>query len=180
MSCRVFHAVRAEEERPGLPDAAVIATLLEERDVQRACQAWLLALPTVAWAQWQNQHETVFGARDGDIVKYRSVRDKLGLMGADAAPCAAGFVNTARTGPVAVDFPAGGGTAGEFVDFRGRAIGAVGMGGPDRGRGGRYLVLGPGQAPPEGIGWDFLVRSPTFNLALTFRIARPTRPSGSG
>lgn len=184
MSSRVVHAVRSdgktgtrigamELDGPGLPDASALEALGEERDFQRACQAWLRALPTVAWAQWQNQHETVFAARDGDIVKYRSVRDKLGLMTADAAPCVAGFVNTARTGPMVVDFPAGGGTTGGFVDFRGRPIGAVGAAGPDRGRGGRYLVLGPGQAPPEGLGWDFLVRSPTFNLALTFRILTP-------
>jgi hypothetical protein len=185
MSSRVVHAVRTDGKTDtwigalglngqGLPDGSAIVALGAERDFQRACQAWLRALPTVAWAQWQNQHETVFGARDGDIVKYRSVRDKLGLMTADAAPCVAGFVNTARTGPVVVDYPgagpAGGGTQGGFTDFRGRPIGAVGAAGPDRGRGGRYLVLGPGQAPPEGLGWDFLVRSPTFNLALTFRI----------
>ena len=184
MSSRVVHAVRSEGNTGadisdfeldglGLPDAPALAALGEERDFQGACQAWLRVLPTVAWAQWQNQHETVFGARDGDIVKYRSVRDKLGLMTADAAPCVAGFVNTARTGPVAVDFPAGGATQGGFWDFRGRPIGAVGPAGPDRGRGGRYLVLGPGQAPPEGLGWDYLVRSSTFNLALTFRILTP-------
>jgi hypothetical protein len=184
MSSRVVHAVRSDGKSEagipapkldglGLPDASALAALGEERDVQEACQAWLRVLPTVAWAQWQNQHETVFGARDGDIVKYRSVRDKLGLMTADAAPCVAGFVNTARTGPVAVEFPAGGTTQGGFWDFRGRSIGAVGTAGPDRGRGGRYLVLGPGQSPPEGLGWDFLVRSPTFNLALTFRILTP-------
>lgn len=184
MSSRVVHAVRSDgraETRIGLlgldglgwPDAAALEALGEARDFQRACQAWLRALPTVAWAQWQNQHETVFGARDGDIVKYRSVRDKLGLMTADATPCVAGFVNTARTGPVVVEFPAGGGTSGGFVDFRGRPICAVGATGPDRGRGGRYLVLGPGQVLPEGVTWDFLVRSPTFNVALTFRIPTP-------
>ena len=84
-----------------LPDQAAIDRLYEERDFQRACQAYLWALPIVACGQWRNQHETVFGARDGDIVKYVSVRDKLGLITANATtPYVIGFVNTARTGPV--------------------------------------------------------------------------------
>lgn len=46
----------------GLPDQAAIDRLYEERDFQRACQAYIWALPIVSYAQWQNQHEQVFGA----------------------------------------------------------------------------------------------------------------------
>ncbi len=80
----------------GFPDQADIDKLYAERDFQRACQAYLWALPIVAYGQWQNQHETVFGAKDGDVVKYVSVRDKLGLITANATtPYIMGFVNTA-------------------------------------------------------------------------------------
>src|SRR6201995_1559905 len=64
----------------GFPDQNAIDRLYEARDFQRACQAYLWALPIVAYGQWQNQHETVLGAKDGDIVKYVSVRDKLGII----------------------------------------------------------------------------------------------------
>src|SRR5579862_2339974 len=104
-------------DRQGLPDQAAIDTIYAERDFQRACQCYLWGLPIVAYGQWQNQHETVFGARDGDIVKYVSVRDKLGLITANATtPYVMGFVNTARMGPVIVDVPAGE-IAGGIGDF---------------------------------------------------------------
>ena len=154
----------------GLPDQSAIDALYAERDFQRACQAYLWALPIVAYAQWQNQHETVFGAQDGDIVKYVSVRDKLGLITANATtPYVMGFVNTARTGPVVVDYPAGE-TAGGFADFWERSISDAGLTGPDKAKGGRYLLLGPGQEPPTGLAFDHAVRSPTFNIFHAFRI----------
>ena len=154
----------------GLPDQRAIDRLYEERDFQRACQAYIWALPIVAYAQWQNQHEQVFGAMDGDIVKYVSVRDKLGLITANATtPYVMGFVNTARTGPLVVEVPAGE-IAGGFGDFWERSIMDFGQTGPDQGKGGRFLVLGPGQEPPAGVKFDYEVRSPTFNVFHAFRI----------
>jgi hypothetical protein len=162
----------------GLPDQAAIDRLYEERDFQRACQAYIWALPIVAYAQWQNQHETVFGAGDGDIVKYVSVRDKLGLITANATtPYVLGFANTARTGPLVVDFPAGE-IAGGVGDFWERSSSDAGLTGPDRGKGGRYLLLGPGQEAPEGLKVDYLIRSPTFNVFHAFRILTPDPAEG--
>lgn len=161
-----------------LPDQTAIDRLYEERDFQRACQVYLWALPIVAYGQWQNQHETVFGAGDGDIVKYVSVRDKLGLITANATtPYVLGFVNTARTGPVVVEVPAGE-IAGGFGDFWERGITDVGVTGPDQGKGGRYLLLGPGQEPPAGVAYDVLARSPTFNVFHAFRILTPDAAEG--
>ncbi|WP_082554648.1 DUF1254 domain-containing protein [Caulobacter sp. Root1455] len=157
-------------DRQGLPDQAAIDHLYEERDFQRACQAYLWALPIIGYAQWQNQHETVFGARDGDIVQYVSPRDKLGLITANGTtPYIVGFVNLARTGPLVVDYPAGE-TAGGCGDFWQRSIVDFGLTGPDKGNGGRYLILGPGQDAPKGFAADHVVRSPTFNIMHATRI----------
>src|SRR5579863_381832 len=106
----------------GLPDQATIDRLYAERDFQRACQAYLWALPIVSYSQWQNQHETVFGAHDGDIAKYLSVRDTPGIVTANATtPYILGFVNLARTGPAIIEVPAGE-LAGGFGDFWERNI----------------------------------------------------------
>lgn len=157
-------------DRQGLPDQAAIDAIYAERDFQRACQCYLWGLPLVAYGQWQNQHETVFGAKDGDIVKYVSVRDKLGLITANATtPYVMGFVNTSHTGPLVVEVPPGE-VAGGFGDFWERSITDFGLTGPDRGKGGRYLLLGPGQEPPKGVTYDFEVRSPTVNVFHAFRI----------
>lgn len=154
----------------GLPDQRAIDRLYEERDFQRACQCYLWALPIVAYGQWQNQHETVFGAKDGDIVKYVSVRDKLGLITANATtPYVLGFVNTQRTGPLLVEVPAGE-IAGGFGDFWEKSISDIGMTGPDRGKGGRYILLGPDQEAPVGVEYDYEARSPTVNVFHAFRI----------
>jgi hypothetical protein len=154
----------------GLPDQQAINRLYEERDFQRACQCYLWALPIVAYGQWQNQHETVFGATDGDIVKYVSVRDKLGLITANATtPYVMGFVNTQRTGPMVVEVPFGE-VAGGFGDFWERSICDFGLTGPDQGKGGRYLLMGPGQEPPAGVAYDYEARSPTVNVFHAFRI----------
>ena len=116
-----------------LPDQAAIDALYEARDFQRACQAYLWALPIVGYAQWQNQHEQVFGALDCDIVRYLTPRDKLGLITANGTtPYILGFVNLKRTGPVVVESPTGE-TAGGAGDFWQRS--------PDR-------LPRPGQARP--------------------------------
>lgn len=157
-------------DRQGLPDQATIDLLYAERDFQRACQCYLWALPIVSYAQWQNQHETVFGAQDGDIVQYVSVRDKLGLITANATtPYVIGFANTQRTGPLIIDFPAGE-TAGGVGDFWERSMSDCGLTGPDKGKGGRYVILGPGQEAPSEAGADYEVRSDTFNVFHAFRI----------
>ena len=66
--------------------------LYEEMDFQRAVQAYLWAIPLVSFAQWQQEHENVFGAKDGDLVYYVSYRDKLGLLTSNATtPYLLGF-----------------------------------------------------------------------------------------
>jgi hypothetical protein len=154
----------------GLPDQAAIDALYEQSAFQRACQAYLWALPIVGYAQWRNQHETVFGAKDGDLVRYVSVRDKLGLITANATtPYIIGMADTSRTGPLVIETPAGE-VAGGVGDFWQRSVADIGMTGPDRGEGGRYLVLGPGQTAPAGLKVDYEARSATFNVLIGLRI----------
>ena len=154
----------------GLPDQAAIDRLYEARDFQRACQAYIWALPIVGYAQWQNQHEQVFGAKDGDIVQYLSARDKLGLITANSTtPYLIAFVTLARTGPLVIDYPAGE-TAGGVGDFWQHSISDFGLTGPDKGMGGKFLLLGPGQEAPAGFKVDYVCRSPTFNIMFGTRI----------
>ena len=162
----------------GLPTEATVAKLFDEFDFQRAAQAYLWALPITAFAQWQEQHEQVFGARDGDIVTYTSSRDKIGLLTANATtPYIIGFCDLSRTGPLVIDFPAGQ-TSGGLADFWQRSLTDFGETGPDKGRGGKYLVLGPDQAEPEGDDGYYLVQSPTFNVFHAFRILSPDPAEG--
>lgn len=153
----------------GYPDAATTRLLYGNLDFQRAVQAYIWALPITSFAQWQNQHRTVFGAAETDMVFYNSVRDKLGLLTANATtPYIIGFHDLAHTGPLVVDLPAGP-TAGGIGDFWQRPVGDYGQTGLDRGQGGKYLLLAPGQDDPRAADHHIL-RSSTNSVMNGLRI----------
>jgi hypothetical protein len=157
----------------GLPanDAAVYQ-LYNESDFQRACQAYLWALPIVGVAEWQASVQKAFGATDTDLVLYESVKDKLGILTANATtPYVLGFPDLSKTGPLVIDYPAGK-TAGAVGDFRQRPLTDMGEVGPDAGKGAKYLVLGPNQKVPDTKGYR-VVQSPTNNVFFGFRVLSP-------
>jgi len=154
----------------GYPTEESLVRLYDELDFQRAVQTYLWAIPLVSFAQWQEAYETVFGQQDGDLVLTTSFRDKLGLLTAnDTTPYVIGFLNLQRTGPLVIDYPKGQ-TAGGILDFWQRPITDMGLTGPDRGAGGKYLVIPPGQDVPQDSESYRIVQSPTINLFHAFRV----------
>lgn len=154
----------------GYPTPESVARLYDELDFQRAVQAYLWAVPLVSFAQWQEAYEKVFGQQDGDLVLTTSFRDKLGILTAnDTTPYIVGFLNLRRTGPLAIDYPKGQ-TAGGILDFWQRQITDMGLTGPDKGEGGKYLVLGPDQEAPRDAAGYRIVQSPTNNILHGLRV----------
>jgi len=153
----------------GFPTRKTLDRLYGALDLQRAVQAYLWALPLAGFAQWKNQHEEVFGARNGEVVYYAGFRDKLGILTANSAtPYAVAFYDLERNGPLLIDYPAGP-TAGAVLDSWLRIVTPMGSPGPDQGKGGRYLVLGPGQSA-DGDGDWVVVRSETNNIIHGLRL----------
>jgi hypothetical protein len=157
-----------------LPVRATLPLIFDELDYQLACQTYLWALPLVSYAQWKNQHYDVFGATSSDLVRYLSYRDRLGLITANATtPYILNFFDLSETGPLVIELPAGP-TAGGVSDFWQREIGAMGEMGPDRGEGGKYVILAPGIAEPDGLGDDYrMLRSSGVNIMFGFRTLDP-------
>ena len=157
----------------GLPaDAQTMQKIYDQMDFQRASQAYIWGLPIVSFAQWQYAARTTFGATDTDIVLYESIKDKLGILTANATtPYIGGFPDLSKTGPLVIDYPAGA-TAGGIGDFWQRPITDMGETGPDEGKGAKYLLLGPGQTVPETQDYR-LIRSPTNNVFVAFRVLDP-------
>jgi len=152
----------------GYPTPETVEKLYEERDFQRACQAYLWALPIVSFAEWQHAARTVFGAGDTDVVVYTSYADKLGIVTANATtPYFLSMPDLARTGPLVIEIPLGA-TAGGACDFWQRPVTDMGLPGPDRGQGGKYVIVGPDQEAPAGDGF-IVVHSSTMNLLMGFR-----------
>jgi hypothetical protein len=157
-----------------LPARESIPAIFDELDYQLACQAYLWALPLVSYTQWKSQHYGIFGATSSDLVRYVSYRDRLGLITANATtPYILNFFDLSETGPLVVELPAGP-TAGGVSDFWQREVGAMGEMGPDRGAGGKYLILAPGvDAPDESAAGYRTLRSSGVNVMVGFRTLDP-------
>jgi hypothetical protein len=85
------------------------------------------------------------------------------------------YLDLKETRPLVVAAPAN--VIGMFTDFFQRTITDVGLIGPDRARGGLYLLLPPdydGQIP-QGY---FAFKSPTYNVFLFFRTIMPKGDNG--
>jgi hypothetical protein len=158
-------------------DQATVQKLYDELDAQRASQAYIWALPLVSFAEWQHAARTVFGAHDTDMVVYSTLRDKMGILTANATtPYIGGFPDLSRTGPLVIDYPAGA-TAGGVGDFWQRPLTDMGETGPDSGKGGKYLILGPGQDAPKDSGYR-VIRSSTSSIFVAFRVLEPDPAKG--
>ena len=155
-----------------LPARETIATVFDELDFQTAVQAYLWAIPIVSWAQWMDVHTNIFGATASDIVVYRSYRDRLGLITANATtPYILNFFDLGATGPLVIELPPGP-TAGGIADFWQREFAVLGEMGPDAGKGGKTLVVGPGQSA-EDTGDYTVVHSPMMHIMFGFRTLDP-------
>jgi hypothetical protein len=152
----------------GYPTRETVEKLYDERDFQRACQAYLWALPIVAFAEFQRQFQSVLGAGDTDVVLYESYIEKLGFLTANATTPYIGTVtDLAKTGPLVIDMPKGA-TAGMVNDAWQRPVTDLGLPGPDQGKGAKYLIVGPGQKVADTQGF-IVTPSSTMNVWLYFR-----------
>ena len=153
----------------GYPTNATVEKLFEEIDFQRACQAYLWALPVVSMAQWQYAHTEQLGAENGQIVYLESYDDRLGGLTYNATtPYALPFIDLAD-GPWVAVMPEG--------EVRGAAHDMWQIGITQLTEPGKYLFVGPGQRTPDGAeaaGYRVFA-SPTNSLLLGIRLM-PTDP----
>ena len=154
----------------GYSSGESVEKLFDVMDFQRATQAYIWSLPIMGMRMWQKAHEDVFKANDGDIVVSTKTEQKFGILTANATtPYVAGFFDLGRTGPMVVDVPSGP-TGGMLNDFWQRPISDLGLAGPDKGKGGKYLVLGPDQKKPDNAKADYIYQSGTMNVLFGIRI----------
>lgn len=158
----------------GYPTDATVEKMYDEIDFQRACQAYLWALPMMGMVQWQAEQRDKFGAGNLDFVEYLTFTDKLGLLTANATtPYLIAFPNLRESGPLVLEIPAGP-TAGGILDFWQRPLSDTGQTGPDKGNGGKYLILGPDDPEMRPDGY-FVFRSPTVNIFIGQRALEADR-----
>lgn len=153
----------------GVPTKTSVEELYDEMDFQRAVQCYLWAIPMVALEEFKQAEHQNAGSKSGDIVVYDDYRSKSVILTANATtPYITSFINLAESGPVVIDYPAGP-TAGLVDDWWDRPVTDLGLPGPDKGQGTKFLFVGPAQEAPESEGYR-VFHSRTLNILFGYRV----------
>jgi hypothetical protein len=146
-------------------------TLFDAMDLQRASQAYMWSTPLVSFVTWREEQNKHYGPNArGTFAVFVSFREKQGIVTANlTTPYFIAFDNLSN-GPILIEYPAGK-TAGGALDFWQRPMADLGLTGPDRGKGGSYIFVGPEDDPKkyekQGV---YVFQSATNNIMWGFRI----------
>lgn len=153
--------------------------LRDELLFERAVQVYLWALPAVNLMAMKEGSEKVFGSGYNvfPVWKHRLNSKTIVTTPNSDVIYAMAYVNVGRDGPLVIEIPPE--QQGILDDFWQRPVagptvdgktyaGDVGLPGPDKGRGGKFLLLPPGYqgSVPDGY---FVYRSRTNNVMVFWR-----------
>jgi hypothetical protein len=149
----------------GYPTGKTVEKLYDERDFQRACQAYIWSLPAVSFAAWQRGITKGLGAKNGQIVAILSLEARRGILTANATtPYYLAFADLSA-GPLVLQIPAHG-VQGGITDAWQNNL-------PDSEAPAKYLVLAPGQKTPQDAAGYAVRNSPSFNIFFGVRLTDP-------
>lgn len=163
----------------GYPAAKSVQPLQDEWLFQRATQVYLWALPALNMYAMKEGSEKKFGAGYNVLPIFKERLDSKTLITTPNSDViyALGYLDLGKDGPIVIDVPPG--LQGILDDFFQRPIcgpqleghtwcGDVGLPGPDKGKGGKYLLLPPGYQGnvPDGY---FVYRSRTNGVFVFWR-----------
>jgi hypothetical protein len=150
----------------GFPDDATVEKLYDNLDFQRAVQAYLLAIPAVSQAANRNEILKLGPANTTvPIFENRMDSRSIFLTPNTETPYSWMWLDL-RGGPLVLEAPPK--VLGALNDMWFRWVIDIGLTGPDKGAGGKFLILPPRYEGdiPEGY---FVVKSPTFSLWAPWR-----------
>jgi hypothetical protein len=143
-------------------------SLVDDLYYHQALQAYILTLPILNTIGMKDGSEAAFGAGYNVLPIWKERMDSRTWVPTPNADViySMSYLDLKQTGPLVVAAPAN--VIGMFTDFYQRTITDVGAIGPDRARGGLYLLLPPGYRGeiPQGY---FAFESKTYNVLLFFR-----------
>ena len=151
----------------GLPDAETIDTVYEHLDFMRAVRVYLQTIPGASMMAMRDGMEDAGVLPNYSILITESMMDSKSLvLSADSETVYALAWISLKGGPIVVETPPR--ALGLLSDSWQRPLAETGKAGPDRGQGGRYVIVPPayeGHVPRS----KFAVQSPTFGVWALFR-----------
>lgn len=150
----------------GFPNKATVEKIYDNLDFQRAVQAYLLAMAPVNMVGLR-QGLLGVGPANVTIPTFEANMNARSIfLTANATTPYTWIWIDLHEGPLVVEVPPM--TLGMIDDFWFRYVTDIGVVGPDKGKGGKYLLLPPGYDGdvPEGY---IVVRVPTFESILVWR-----------
>ena len=150
----------------GFPDEATAEKVFDNLDFQHAVQAFLTTMP-VASLNAQRKALRGFGPDNQTVIIFESLMDPRSLfLTANTESIYAVAWLDLKDGPIVVESPPN--TLGLADDFWFRYVTDLGIAGPDKGKGGRFLFLPPDFAgmTPDGY---YTFRSRTFGNIFATR-----------
>jgi len=150
----------------GVPTEATAQKVYDQLDFSRGIEVFLNGIPGASLVAMRRGLREV-GAVDGTIGIWDELLDSKSLLltGNTESVYAFTWIDLTK-GPVVVESPPN--TLGVLDDFWFRYVTDLGNAGPDKGQGGKFLVLPPGWQGEVPPGY-FVARSPTFNNWLVWR-----------
>lgn len=150
----------------GVPDQASSEKIYDNLDFQRAVQAYLLALPAVNMAGLRDGL-TRLGPANTTVPTFDTMMDSRSLfLTANANTAYTWIWIDLHEGPLVAEVPPM--VLGMVDDFWFKYVTDIGIVGPDKGQGGKYLLVPPGYKGELPQGYH-VVRVPTYESILVWR-----------
>jgi len=151
--------------------------LRDELYYNMAIQAYMTMLPALNTIGLRDGAEKAFGAGYNVVPMWKERMDAKAWVPTPNCDImySMSFFDLKETGPLVVAAPPN--VMGMFTDFFQRTLVDVGKAGPDRARGGLYLLLPPKYRGPVPDGY-FTYTSSTYNVMLFFRMVMPGGENG--
>src|SRR5678815_5225679 len=147
---------------------AMTQRLYDELDYIHAVDAFISGYPLVNQMALRKGFHNA-GINDNDILVTSELMDSKSLfLTANADTYYFWSYIDLTKGPMVVETPPG--ALGIFDDMTWKWISDVGLPGPDRGEGGKYLLLPPGYTGPVPEGGYFIGRSDTWQVSFLGRL----------
>ncbi len=152
----------------GVPTNETVAIVYDNLDRMRGVEAFLNAIPGASIYAMHKGYCSLGATENHQVMITEELMDSspLFLTANTSTLYAAPFISTKTDGPIVIEVPAG--MLGAFNDMWFRYVGDVGPAGPDRGKGGKYLLLPPQYEGDVPDGY-FIVRPKTHCVWLFMR-----------